>query len=401
MNRTDPAMAETASNATSLPSSGDVSSALRLSDKQRFDWLQLIRSANVGPATFYQLLAHYGSARKAILALPDLARKGGSKRKIQIASEADIAEEWQQLHQAGARLVALGEKDYPQDLTQIHAPPPLLTIMGNCAWAQRQTIAIVGSRNCSAAGRKLTGQIAADLGEAGVTIASGLARGIDTAAHKASLETGTIAVVAGGLNRIYPPENIDLAHAIAQQGLLISEMPWNWQARSQDFPRRNRIISGLSAGTLIVEAAKRSGSLITARYALEQDRDVFAIPGSPLDPRADGGNHLIQQGACLVCDANDILSALTNRLPHDPAPLPLGFKEPADNKACAEDQEEDALSPDQRDRFVSSLSPTPISVDELLRQSDLTASQIQMLLLELDIAGRLERHGNQMVSLLG
>jgi len=401
MKRTDPAMAETAPNAASLPSSGDVSSALRLSDKQRFDWLQLIRSANVGPATFYQLLARYGSARKAILALPDLARKGGSKRKIQIASEADIAEEWQQLHQAGARLVALGEKDYPQDLMQIHAPPPLLTIMGNCDLAQRQTIAIVGSRNCSAAGRKLTGQIAADLGEAGVTIASGLARGIDTAAHKASLDTGTIAVVAGGLNRIYPPENIDLAHAIAQRGLLISEMPWNWQARSQDFPRRNRIISGLSAGTLIVEAAKRSGSLITARYALEQDRDVFAIPGSPLDPRADGGNHLIQQGACLVCDANDILSALTNRLPRAPAPLPLGFKEPADSQACAEDQEADALSPDQRDHFVSSLSPTPISVDELLRQSDLTASQIQMLLLELDIAGRLERHGNQMVSLLG
>ncbi len=396
MTQNDPAKAETPSTDVSKSFAGADAPSSKLDDQERFDWLQLIRSGNVGPATFHHLLAHYGSARKALLTLPELARRGGGKRKIKIASEADLTEEWEQLHRAGARLVALADDDYPHALKHIHAPPPLLTIMGDPSLAQGQTIAIVGSRNCSAAGRKLTTQIATELGEAGITIASGLARGIDTAAHQASLNTGTIAVVAGGLNRIYPSENVDLARTIAHRGLLISETPWNWQARNQDFPRRNRIISGLSAGALIVEAAKRSGSLITARYALEQDRDVFAIPGSPLDPRAEGGNHLIKQGAYLVCEANDILSVLVDRLQVSRVTAPLSFKEP-DRK---EDRDENELSEKDRDHFVSSLSPTPISVDELLRQSDLTASQIQMILLELDIAGRLERHGNQMVSLI-
>ena len=402
MNEREPVDRKIATDAASSPSTGTHSSQFKLSDQQRFDWLQLIRSANVGPATFHDLLAHFGSARKAIKALPNLSRRGGAKRQIQIASESDIAEEWQQIHHAGARLVAVGEADYPFALAHIHAPPPLLTVMGSAHWGQQQTIAIVGSRNCSAAGRKLTGQIAEGLGEANITIASGLARGIDTAAHHAALPSGTIAVVAGGLNRIYPRENVDLAKTIAERGLLVSEMPWNWQARHQDFPRRNRIISGVSIGTLIVEAAKRSGSLITARYALEQDRDVFAIPGSPLDPRADGGNHLIQQGAYLVCDANDILKVLADRMPLQSSSPIQHLLEPtsSENTPSQERKDDEEMSQQDRARFVSMLSPTPISIDELLRQSDLRASDVQMILLELDIAGRLERHGNQMVSLI-
>ena len=244
----------------------------------------------------------------------------------------------------------------------------------------------------------MTGMIATELGRRNVTITSGLARGIDTAAHKASLETGTIAVVAGGLNRIYPRENLDLARIIARKGLLISEMPWDWQARSQDFPRRNRIISGISAGTLVIEAARRSGSLITARHALEQGREVFAIPGSPLDPRAGGTNHLIKQGACLTSDAQDILDALAHRLPTDTFTFhehaPRRTPEPADSMPLI-----DEPPTASRKRFTDALSATPTAIDDLIRISGLRPSHVQMLLLELDLAGRLERHGNQAVSL--
>ncbi|WP_245417888.1 DNA-processing protein DprA [Cohaesibacter celericrescens] len=367
-----------------------------LTDRQRFNWLRLIRCDNVGPATFHDLCAHFGSAEKALDALPTLSRRGGAKKSVRIATQQDVETEWNQIYQGGARLVALGEPDYPQDLAHIHAPPPLLTIVGDGQWSHKTAVAIVGSRNCSASGLKLTQNIARDLGQKGIVIASGLARGIDTEAHKASLYTGTIAIVAGGLNRIYPKENIKLAHAIAENGLLVSEMPWNWQARAQDFPRRNRIISGVAAGTLVIEAAKRSGSLITARYALEQGREVFAIPGSPLDPRSDGTNHLIKQGACLVCEADDILAALPNHTPS------LKYQPPLlrENASSSEPFDfEDALPVKSRDRFIQSLGPTPIAIDELVRQSGVSPSQAQIILLELDLAGRLERHGNQAVSL--
>lgn len=368
----------------------------RLTDKQRFNWLRLIRCENVGPATFRDLFNHYGSAEKALEALPSLSQRGGAKKKIHIASKDEVKEEWEQIYQAGARLVALGEPDYPHDLAFTHAPPPLLTIVGEEKWAQKTTIAIVGSRNCSASGIRLTEMLANDLGKAGIAIASGLARGIDTAAHSASLKTGTIAVVAGGLNRLYPKENIPLAHEIARKGMLISEMPFNWQARAQDFPRRNRIISGLSAGTLVIEAAKRSGSLITARYALEQGREVFAIPGSPLDPRSGGTNHLIKQGACLVTCAQDIVDEIASRLPKTAQPDILLERSPEVDTAPG--LEED-ISLDARHRFIQSLSPTPIAIDYLVRTSSLSASQVQLVLLELDLAGRLERHGNQAISI--
>ncbi len=367
----------------------------RLTDQQRFNWLRLIRSENVGPATFRDLFNHYGSAEKALEALPTLSRRGGSKKKLHIASIDETEAEWEQVHKAGARLVALGEPDYPHDLAFTHAPPPILTIAGNGNCARQTSIAIVGSRNCSASGIRLTEMLAADLGKAGLIVASGLARGIDTAAHKASLQTGTIAVVAGGLNRLYPKENITLAHEITQNGLLISEMPFNWQARAKDFPRRNRIISGLSAGTLVIEAAKRSGSLITARYALEQNREVFAIPGSPLDPRSGGTNHLIKQGACLVTQAQDILDEISNRLPN-PGQPEIRLREQSMDPIHGLEEE---VPQNAKSQLIQSLSPTPIAIDQLVRISGLSTSQIQLILLELDLAGRLERHGNQAISL--
>nr|WP_324292853.1 DNA-processing protein DprA [uncultured Cohaesibacter sp.] len=372
-------------------------SAVRLTDKQRFNWMRLIRCENVGPATFRDLINHFGSAEKALDTLPDLSRKGGAKRAFHMASQTEVEDEWAALYHAGARLVATGESDYPQALNHIPAPPPLLTVMGNPDLATKTAIAIVGSRNCSASGAKLTEMIARDLGQNGIVVVSGLARGVDTHAHKASLSLGTIAVVAGGLNQLYPRQNVDLAKSIARQGMLISEMPWNAPARAQDFPRRNRIISGIAQGTLVVEAAKRSGSLITARYALEQGREVFAIPGSPLDPRASGTNHLIKQGACLTSDAQDILDVLSAQHNYIAPELPLPLREhPLDaptQEASTEPEE------NSRNRFIQSLSQTPIAIDDLIRQSSLELGQIQLILLELDLAGRLERHGNQAVSL--
>lgn len=368
-----------------------------LSDQQRFNWLRLIRSENVGPATFRDLFNYFGSAKKALDAIPTLSQRGGAKRKIQIASIEDTEREWEEIYKAGARLVALGEPDYPLDLAHTHAPPPLLTIAGQGHWAQKTILSIVGSRNCSASGLKLTATLAQQLGENGIVVASGLARGIDTAAHKASLATGTIAVVAGGLGKLYPKENIPLAHQISHNGMVISEMPFQWQARARDFPRRNRIISGISAGTLVIEAAKRSGSLITARYALEQGRDIFAIPGSPLDPRSSGTNHLIKQGACLVTEIDDILEALSHRLPRAERPQSLLTEnQTTDQNNLALDE---PVPIAERDMLIGCLNLTPIAIDELVRHTSLPLNQIQLILLELDLAGRLERHGNQTISL--
>lgn len=367
----------------------------KLTDQQRLNWLRLIRCENVGPATFRDLLNHYGSAEMALEALPALSRRGG-KKNIRLASEAQIREERDEIYQGGARLVALGEPDYPRELSFTHAPPPLLTVAGDGKWAHKTTLAIVGSRSCSASGLKLTALLADELGKRGIIIASGLARGIDTAAHKASLASGTIAVLAGGLNRLYPKQNIPLAHQIARNGMLISEMPWNWQARAQDFPRRNRIISGISAGTLVIEAAQRSGSLITTRYALEQGREVFAIPGSPLDQRSEGTNHLIRQGAHLVRSAEDILEVLADRLPYPELPDRLPVEQ---DRFCDISPIDDHVPLSTRESFIQSLSPTPIEIDHLIRLSGLTHAQAQVVLLELDLAGRLERHGNQSVSL--
>src|SRR5580704_10449581 len=281
-----------------------------LTDDQRIDWLRLIRSDNVGPRTFRSLIRHFGSARTALERLPDLARRGGAARPGRICSEEDARAELAAGERLGVHLVAPGEDGYPQRLATLDDAPPLLGVRGLRDVLMRPVIAIVGSRNASGAGLKFAGTLARDLGEAGFVIASGLARGIDQAAHRASIASGSVAVLAGGHDRIYPPEHEDLLAAIIASGGAISEMPLGHVPRARDFPRRNRLISGASLGVVVVEAAHRSGSLITARIAAEQGREVFAVPGSPLDPRAAGTNDLIKQGATLITEAADVIQAV-------------------------------------------------------------------------------------------
>ena len=365
----------------------------RLTDEQRLDWLRLIRSQNVGPRTFRALINHFGGARAALEALPGLARRGGGSAAPQIYSRDQALREIDGVHKLGARFVAAGEADYPRRLQMIDDAPPLITLRGHVAVLTMPLVAIVGSRNASAAGAKFTQRLTQELAEAGFAVVSGLARGIDAAAHRASVKTGTVAVLAGGQDRVYPPEHIDLLDAILPAGVALSEMPLGWEPRARDFPRRNRLISGLSLGVVIVEAAKRSGSLITARLALEQGREVFAVPGSPLDPRAEGTNSLIKQGATPVTEAADIVAVLR--------PI-IGMEVPA-----REPEQEDVEgataaepAPDERGRIVALLSPTPVSIDDLIRLSQSSPRVVRMVLLELEIAGRLERHGRGLVSLL-
>src|SRR5438067_1894559 len=282
--------------------------SVHLSDSERLDWLRLIRSDNVGPRTFYRLIRHCGGANAALAALPDLARRGGASGPAGICSRADAEREIKAARAFGVRLVATGEDDYPERLAMIDDAPPLLAVRGQPAVLGKPMIAIVGARNASAAGLKFAERLARDLGEAGFAIASGLARGIDAAAHRASTKTGTVAALAGGQDCIYPPENAPLADVIAAEGALITEMPMGWSPRARDFPRRNRLISGLAIAVVVIEAAQRSGSLITAKLALEQGREVFAVPGSPLDPRCAGTNGLLKQGAAIVTEADDVIS---------------------------------------------------------------------------------------------
>jgi DNA processing protein len=366
----------------------------QLGPSQKIAWLRLIRTENVGPVTFRQLLNRLGSAEAALAELPRLAARAG--RHPRIPSIAEAEDEIAALAALGGRLVALGEPDYPPLLQHISGPPPLLSAIGGDGLDLAHTVAIVGARNASAAGQRMTAVLAGGLGAAGHTIVSGLARGIDAAAHRAALGTGTLAVLAGGLDQIYPEENIPLAREIvAAGGLLLTEMPLGWRPRAQDFPRRNRLVSGVSLGVVVVEAAKRSGSLITARLALEQNRDVFAVPGSPLDPRAEGGNHLIQQGAHLVTCAADIVEALSTA---DPAGRTL--LEP-DWEPAAGSLGELPPSADDRARLIDALSVTPVQVDALIATTGLGAGSIQILLLELDLAGRIEWSSGQLVALRG
>src|SRR5216683_3063446 len=282
-----------------------------LTDEQRIDWLRLIRSDNVGPRTFRSLLNHCGSAGLALKRLPDLARRGGAARPMRICTEADARAELAAGRKLGVSLLAPGEAGYPPRLATLDDAPPLLAVRGATETLMRPMIAIVGSRNASGAGLKFAGQLARDLGEAGFVIISGLARGIDQSAHRASVASGTVAVLAGGHDRIYPREHEDLLAAIIDsKGAAISEMPLGHEPRARDFPRRNRLISGAALGVVVVEAAHRSGSLITARMAAEQGREVFAVPGSPLDPRAAGTNDLIKQGATLTTEASDVINAV-------------------------------------------------------------------------------------------
>lgn len=370
---------------------------LPLTEEQRLNWLMLIRSENVGPATFRDLINHFGSAAAALEALPDLARHGGVASKIRVASRGQAERELEAARLGGARFVGMGEPDYPPMLRGLDHPPPLLCIKGEAGAGARRTIAVVGSRNASITGLKLANRFAGELGRQGFAIVSGLARGVDTAAHQSSLESGTIAVFAGGLDRPFPDENAALAEAIVDQGgLLVSEMPWGWRPRGKDFPRRNRIIAGLALGVLVVEAAKRSGSLITARLAGEAGRLVFALPGSPLDPRSEGTNHLIKQGAMLVTDADDVVAAVTPVAAGLPqAPFDVG----EDEESFDAGPQAHLSDPDIRERIIAGLGPSPIEIDDIIRYSGAKAAEVQLVLIELDLAGRLVRHGGNRVSL--
>ncbi|KAA5598985.1 DNA-processing protein DprA [Blastochloris sulfoviridis] len=384
-----------------------------LDEATRLDWLRLWRCQNVGPRTFRALVNHYGSARAAIEALPTLAKRGGG-RSIKVATRDEIEREVAAARRLGVAFIALGEPDYPPRLREEDDSPPLLAVRGQTEVLTRPMVAIVGARNASAAGQKMAAMLARDLGAAGFVISSGLARGIDASAHDASLATGTVAVLAGGHDRPYPPENIPLLDRLTGTGAAVSEMPMGWEPRGRDFPRRNRLISGMALGVVVVEAAERSGSLITARLAGEQGREVFAVPGSPIDPRASGSNRLLKQGATLVTEAADVIEALRPILERPRVGLtsggfasgglasmaPLLPLTPADKSLREPDQVPVVAAPDDslRDRIAALLGPAPVSIDDLIRLTAASAAAVQVVVLELDLAGRLTRLGNGLVT---
>lgn len=368
---------------------------IALTDRQRISWLRLIRSDNIGPATFRDLINHFGSAEHALAMLPELSQRGGSSRTIRIATISDAERELEVAERFGARFIGIGEPDYPPALRQIEAAPPLIAAKGRLSIGSGPAAGIVGSRNASISGTKFAAALARDCGRAGYAIVSGMARGIDAAAHRASLDTGTVAAMAGGLDCPYPPENQPLFEEICEAGLAVSEMPFGWEARARDFPRRNRLIAGIALGVVVVEAAKRSGSLITARIAGEFGRLVFAVPGSPLDPRCEGTNGLLKDGAILTTGAADVLEAL--------APLSQ-INRMIEPRADEPAMEGEGLFPspprdDDRARIVDALGPTPVDVDDIIRHTELPASVVYLALLELDIAGRLHRHSGGLVSI--
>ena len=368
------------------------SSRREITEDERIDRLRLIRSDNVGPRTFRTLLDHFGTARAALERLPLLARQGGAARSGRICSVEEAKAELAASRKFGISWLAPGEDGYPTHLAAIDDAPPMLAVRGDSATLMRPMIAIVGSRNASGAGLKFAGQLAHELGNAGFVIISGLARGIDQAAHRASLKHGTVAVLAGGHDRIYPPEHKDLLAAILNQGgAAISELPLGQEPRARDFPRRNRLISGAALGVVVVEAAYRSGSLITARMAGEQGREVFAVPGSPIDPRAAGTNHLLKQGAILVTEAADIINAVQPILAR---PIMFPVRESDGEPLDGDPQTHD------RDQIAGLLGPSPISIDDLVRISGASPAIVRTILLELELAGKLERHGGGLVSLI-
>ncbi len=377
-----------------MPDGSAGRSGIALTEKQRIAWLRLIRSDNVGPATFRQLINHCGSADNALAMLPELSRRGGATRSLRIASVQDAERELEAASKHGACFVGIGEPDYPPALRHIDGAPPLVAIKGDLTSATRPSVGIVGSRNASVIGAKFAAMIARRCGQNGYIITSGLARGIDTAAHRASIETGTIAVLAGGLDQPYPPENLGLLDEITNgAGLAISEMPFGWEPRARDFPRRNRLIAGISLGVVVVEAAEKSGSLITARMAADFGRIVFAVPGSPLDPRCHGTNALLKQGAVVTTGPEDVLEALA----------PVSQLHLFEHQVIEEpDRLDDAMLPPDdsvRHTILSALGPTPTEIDDIIRHTGLPASSVYLVLLELDLAGRLYRHPGGFVSI--
>ncbi len=413
-----------------------------LTERERLDRLRLVRSESIGPKTFARLIERYGTAGAALEALPELIRKGVPGRSIRIAAVEEVEQELEEMRRCGGTFVSIGEPDYPPALAHIPGAPPVLAVRGSLASLRRSKIAIVGSRNASAAGLAFTEQLARGLARAGHVVVSGLARGIDARAHQATLESGTIAVLAGGLGKVYPTDHAPLLERLLEQGVAISEMPFSWEPRGRDFPRRNRIVSGMSRAVVVVEAARGSGTLWTAKFAAEQGREIFAVPGSPLDPRAEGTNALLRDGASLCTRPEDVVEALARQNLARDEPR-LGFAEAAgdelgeplwdecelfgaeaatiappprytfesvapatrgdtpradDAPRAPADGDEEPL--DLAARITELLGPVPISVDELIRASRARAREVQAILLQLELAGRLERHGGDLVSLV-
>lgn len=343
-------------------------------EAERFARLRLARTDRVGPVAFSQLMGRFGSARAALDALPDLARRGGGSPTI--APESAVQAELQAADRLGARLLLLGDQNYPWSLAALDAPPPLLWTRGDAALLTRDSLAVVGARIASAGGQRIARGLAAALGQASFVIVSGMARGIDGAAHEGALPTGTVAVLGGGVDDVYPAEHAKLYDALLEQGCVVSESPIGARAQARDFPRRNRIISGLSKGVIVVEAELRSGSLITARLAGEQGREVFAVPGSPLDPRSKGPNELLRQGATLCEGADDVLNALNGlRALFEPTP-------PDWNSGAGE------TDVDLIERLAGLISPVPTPRDELTRATGSCIGAVNAALLELCLAGR-------------
>jgi len=364
-----------------------------ISERERRASLRLARTSNVGPVTFAALIARFGSAEAALEEVPHLAKRGGAKTAPKIPTAAEAERELAAIAKLGGRLLVSGEPDYPHGLAALDAPPPILTVLGHVSLLAKDMVAIVGARNASALGRKLAGQMAAELGAAGLVVASGMARGIDTAAHEGAIRSGTVAVLAGGPDIVYPPENQGLYERLIAVGAVVSEMPLGQAPQARHFPRRNRVISGLSRGVVVVEAAEGSGSLITANYALEQGREIFAVPGSPLDPRAKGTNKLIRDGATLTETAADVLTVLRPILGRS-------FAEPerAPGQPPPDHARIDAEAGRIREQIAELLGPAPVDVDELIRQSGASPAAVLTILLELELAGRLSRHPGNRVS---
>jgi DNA processing protein len=414
-----------------------------LNERERFDWLRLLRCENIGPRTFHHLLDRHGSAGAALSALPELLASGKAGRPIRIATIAETEREIEATFKLGGRFIAICEPDYPALLRHTASAPPLIAVRGNILSLQRSKIAIIGARNASAAGLAFAAQLARGIGRAGHVIVSGLARGVDARAHQTAIETGTIAVVAGGLGNIYPAEHKPLLDQIVEQGAAISEMPVGWEARGRDFPRRNRIVAGLSRAVVVVEAARRSGSLITARFAAEQGREIFAVPGSPLDPRAEGANQLLRDGASFCTKAEDVLDAIAEEefaakeagrgffesdaltslneplwdelalpgitgAPSAPAEFEVETALGGGNAGAAGLGDADlsvdvqAVQPpaDVAARVAGLLGPVPVSVDELARLAEAPARQVRSVLIELELAGKIEWRGGDLVSAL-
>ncbi len=366
-----------------------------LADTDLASILQLIRSENVGPITFFNLLEYYGSVEKALRALPDLAKKGGS-RAPKLCARAKAEEELLALHDHDITVIPYGADAYPEALLAVDDAPPLLMLNGSSDVWQKPCIGIVGARNASGNGCQFARKIAHDLGEQGYTIVSGLARGVDGYAHSGALESGTVGVIAGGINTVYPPEHASLYQQLFAQGAVITEVPFNTSPQARHFPARNRIIAGMCKAVVVIEAARRSGTLITARMALEYGRDVLAVPGSPLDPRCEGTNDLIKQGAGVITSADDVIEALAT-------PRPFAMSEPLAPEYRHYEYEETAATPaldteSAQSLILEKLSPSPIHLDELAAQCHIMPHQMQVALLQLELSGAIERHAGGRIS---